>query len=232
VKIDFDQWQRTVVAGASQLGVTVSPDQAHAMGAHARELILWNRTTNLTAITDPLDMAVKHYVDSAAAAPWIGQSARVMDAGSGGGFPGIPLNILRPDLSITLVDSVRKKVSFLKHAIRTIELESITAVHGRLETLGRQPAFQGMFDLVICRAFSSLEAFASLATAFLAPGGSLVAMKGPQKDHPHEEQDDGSGGVPIVLGGVSFFVQVRHYRLPMLNSQRRLVRLTPLKMDG
>ena len=85
MKIDSDQWHRRVVEGASILGVAVSGDQARAMGVHARELILWNQTTNLTAITDPLDVALKHYVDSVAAAPHIAASAKVLDAGSGGG---------------------------------------------------------------------------------------------------------------------------------------------------
>jgi len=232
VKIDSGQWRRTVVEGALQLDVPVSPEQVKAMGMHARELILWNRTTNLTAITDPLEVAVKHYVDSLAAAAWIEKSARVLDAGSGGGFPGIPLNILRPDLVITMADSVRKKVSFLKHTIRTVGLKNIEAVHGRLETLSRQSEYQGRFDMVICRAFSSLEDFVVRTAAFLAPRGSLVALKGPQADNPHEEDADGSGKTTIQLGGASFFIQVHHFKLPILDSQRRVVRLTPLREEG
>jgi 16S rRNA (guanine527-N7)-methyltransferase len=136
VKIDSEQWRQTVIQGALASGVDVSDDQARIMGRHAVELLQWNRTTNLTAITDPLDVAVKHYVDAVAVAPWIDRGARILDAGSGGGFPGIPLCILRPDLSVTLVDSVRKKVSFLKYAIRMLGLTGIDAVHGRLEDLG------------------------------------------------------------------------------------------------
>ena len=228
MKIDSDQWRQTVVSGALQLDVTVSADQAKAMGAHARELILWNRTTNLTAITEPLEVAVKHYVDSLAAHSWVKKSARVLDAGSGGGFPGIPLNILRPDLAITLVDSVRKKVSFLKHAIRTLGLKNIDAVHGRLETLGRQPEYRSRFDTVICRAFSSLEDFSARTAAFVAPGGCMVALKGPQADHPAEEGTGISDGSVIDLGGACFRISVHRYRLPILDSQRRVVRLTPM----
>ena len=232
MKIDSDKWHRMVIEAALQLDVPVSPKQAQAMGMHARELIEWNRTTNLTAITDPLEVAVKHYVDSLAAAAWIGKSAHVLDAGSGGGFPGIPLNILRPDLIITLVDSVRKKVSFLKHTIRTLGLKNIEAVHGRLETLGRQPEYQKRFDTVICRAFSSLDDFAARTTAFLTPGGCMVALKGPQTDHPEEEGAGISGRSVIDLGGTSFRISVHRYRLPLLDSQRRVVRLTPLTEEG
>jgi 16S rRNA (guanine527-N7)-methyltransferase len=229
MKIDSGQWQRTVIEGASALGLKVTGSQARTMSTHARLLLEWNRTTNLTAITDPGEVAVKHYVDSLAAVCWIGAAVRIIDAGSGAGFPGIPLKILRPELSFTLVDSVRKKVSFLKHTIRTIGLEGIEAVHGRLEVIGESPRYRGAFDMVVCRAFSSLETFAERSADFLAPGGSLLALKGPQTDHSFETAGDGS---TIRLGGRSFSIHVHQYQLPILNAQRRAVRLTPLTDDG
>jgi 16S rRNA (guanine527-N7)-methyltransferase len=178
-----------------------------------------------------LDVAVKHYVDSLAAVPFIGDATRVLDAGSGGGFPGIPLKILRPDLSLTLVDSVRKKISFLKQAIRTLELTDVDAVHGRLESMERQPDYRGMFDLVICRAFSSLVDFVARTEDFLAPGGRLMALKGPQIDHP--EEDAGVEGEAVIHhGGKPFSIHVHHYRLPILDSRRRLVTLTSRKEAG
>jgi 16S rRNA (guanine527-N7)-methyltransferase len=227
VIIDSDSWRQTVVEGAMALGIKVSVDQARTMGRHAQELLLWNRATNLTAITDPLEVALKHYVDATAAAPWIAVGARILDAGSGGGFPGIPLNILRADLSVSLVDSVRKKVSFLKHAIRSIGLSGIDAVHGRLEELVGLPAFRGRFDIVVCRAFSSLEDFARLTQSFLSPGGSLLAMKGPQADHAHESENIRNDRT-IILNGSSFAIHIHRYRLPYLDARRSLVRLTPL----
>lgn len=213
-----------MIQGASTLGLCVSVDQARDMGRHARELMQWNRVTNLTAITDPLEVAVKHYVDALAAAPWIGEGARILDAGSGAGFPGIPLKIVRPDLSIALVDSVRKKVSFLKHAIRTLGLSDIDAVHGRLEDLGRSPIHHAIYDLVVCRAFSSLENFASLALPFLALGGSLLAMKGRETDVDQQPLIDTGAGT-LTLGGTCFALQIHRYCLPYLEAQRSLVRL-------
>lgn len=227
MKIESELWRQTLIAGALALGVKVTGDQARTMGQHALELLQWNRTTNLTAITDPLEVAVKHDVDAVVPASWIGAGVRVLDAGSGGGFPGIPLKIVRPDLSVTLVDSVRKKVSFLKYAIRMLELTGITAVHGRLEELCALPVFREMFDLVICRAFSSLEDFAGLTLPFLSPGGSLLAMKGPQADHHHETVTHKDGRT-VILGGTSFSMHIHHYRLPFLDAPRSLVMLTPL----
>lgn len=227
MKIDSEQWRQTVIQGALASGVDVSDDQARIMGRHAVELLQWNRTTNLTAITDPLDVAVKHYVDAVAVAPWIDRGARILDAGSGGGFPGIPLCILRPDLSVTLVDSVRKKVSFLKYAIRTLSLTGIDAVHGRLEDLGGLPLYRGKFDVVVCRAFSALNDFAKLTLPFIASSGSLLAMKGPQVDRDQETENRKDDGT-VILGGRSFSMHIHRYRLPLLDAQRSLLQLTPI----
>ena len=230
MKIDSDEWRRTVVEGSRLLGVSVAPDQASALGRHAQELLKWNRVTNLTAITEPMEMAVKHYVDAAAAAPWIDRAARVLDAGSGAGFPGIPLKILRPDIRVTLVDSVRKKVAFLKYVIRTLSLEDIEAVPGRLEDLGRLSAYNCRFDVVICRAFSSLEGFISLTTSFLGPGGYLLAMKGPKavNDLDHACVDDYGF---ITLDDRRFLMRRYRYRLPFLESRRSLIRLDPVATE-
>jgi 16S rRNA (guanine527-N7)-methyltransferase len=227
VKINSEQWRQTVIQGALACGVEVTAEQARIMQRHAVELLQWNRTTNLTAITDPLDVAVKHYVDAVAVAPWLDRGARILDAGSGGGFPGIPLCILRPDLSVTLVDSVRKKVSFLKYAIRMLGLAGIDAVHGRLEDLGALPLYGGKYDVVVCRAFSALDDFAKLALPFISPFGRLLAMKGPQADHDHEAKNHRGDG-KIILGGRTFSLHIHRYRLPLLDAQRSLVQLTPI----
>jgi 16S rRNA (guanine527-N7)-methyltransferase len=226
VEIDSDRWRRTVIDGALALGVTVSDRQARLLGRHAVALLDWNRTTNLTSITDPQAVALKHVVDAAAAVPWVGEARRVLDAGSGGGYPGMVLKILRPDLSVTLVDSVRKKVSFLNYAIRTLGLTGIEAVHGRLEELGRRPVYRQQFDLVVCRAFASLEKFAVMGAPFLSPGGRLLALKGRETEAGcrHTTQ---SGRGRIVFGGASFAVQTHCYRLPVVDARRSLVRLTP-----
>jgi 16S rRNA (guanine527-N7)-methyltransferase len=226
VEIDSGQWRQIVREGALALGLKVSPDQARMMGRHAKELLYWNRATNLTAITDPLEVAVKHYVDALAAASWIPADARMLDAGSGGGFPGIPLKIVRPDLSVTLVDSVRKKVSFLKHAIRTLELKGIDAVHGRLEDLGSGTPHQGKYDRVVCRAFSSVDDFIRLTLPFLSAGGSLLAFKGCDAGVDQINADGGSDG-KINLHGASLALRIHRYRLPLLNAERSLVLLTP-----
>ncbi len=231
MEIDSAKWRQTIIAGGLALQLEITDAQVRSMGRHARELLQWNRVTNLTTITDPLEVAVKHYVDALAATPWIGDGARVLDAGSGGGFPGMPLKIVRPDLSVTMVDSVRKKISFLKHAIRTIGLSGIDAVHGRLEDLVMLPEYRGKYDWVVCRAFSSLDDFANLTRPLLSHDGCLLAMKGPRTGLSQKtayREDDGV----ITFGADAFAVHVQRYRLPFLEAQRSLVRLTPLSADN
>lgn len=223
--VDSESWQWTVIAGAGELGVKVSPEQARAMSVHARELLQWNRVSNLTAITDAVEVAIKHHVDCLAAVNMIPEGARVLDAGAGGGFPGLPIKIVRPDLSIVLVDSVRKKTSFLNYTIGKLNLRDIQAVHGRLEDLGDHLPYRGNFDVVICRALSALEDFAALSLPFLSASGSLMAMKGPQAEHDHELLDI-TDNATLVLAGTRFKIDIHRYTLPVIGDQRRLVRLT------
>ena len=227
MNIDSEAWRQTVITGARSLGLDLSIDQARRMGQHAIELLKWNRVNNLTSITDPLDVAIKHYVDSLAAVAWIGDNTRILDAGSGGGFPSIPIKIVRPDLSITMVDRVRKKVSFLKYAIRSLGLGDIDAVHGRLKDLCVLPKYREQFDVVVCRAFSSLEDFATLTAPFLTPGGSLLAMRGRDADLNHQAVSLSDEGV-LGLGGIIFAMKNHHYRLPILDARRRIVLLKRL----
>jgi 16S rRNA (guanine527-N7)-methyltransferase len=179
VKDKFDDhWKAMVAGGAEQVGVILEKSQLDAMAFHASELIKWNKKFNITAITDPVEMAVKHFVDSIALVPCVPVGAAVVDLGSGGGFPGIPLKICRPDVHVVMVDASRKKVSFLNHVVRMEKLPHAIAVHSRVEDLGRDEKFAGRFDMVVSRAFTALGRFVDLAVPFLSDHGKIVAMKG------------------------------------------------------
>ncbi|MFO7962393.1 MAG: 16S rRNA (guanine(527)-N(7))-methyltransferase RsmG [Desulfobacterales bacterium] len=176
--VGSDQWIDCVVSGAARMGIRLNAAAAQGLARHAAETVLWNKKINLTAITDPVDFAVKHVLDSMQAAPFIPRCARVMDVGSGGGFPGMVLKIVRPDLTMVLVDASRKKVSFLKHIIRLLSLQHIEARHARTEELERAGEWIAGFDVVISRAFSSLWEFYGKAGAFVKEGGMMIAYKG------------------------------------------------------
>lgn len=155
-----------------------------------QELLRWNRTHNLTAITDPLEAVERHLVDSLTLLPYLGNSGSLLDIGSGGGFPGIPLRIAHPGLQVVSVDAVAKKIAFQRHAVRRLHLSGFTPWHGRIERLPEQTFVRDGFDWVVARAFASLQDLLSLALPCLKPEGKIIAMKGPEGEKERAELDD------------------------------------------
>lgn len=218
-------WQRFLRDQGRAMGLDISAEQAGQLGRHAAELERWNQKINLTAITDPFEAAVKHFLDSLAPVQWIPAGAVLLDIGSGGGFPGLPLKIHRPDLPITLVEATGKKVSFLTQVIRLLELDGIQALHGRAEAPEDFPGLPGACDVVICRALAALDKFVVLAHPFLRPGGRLIAMKQENPDREIADLDRLTferRGREVPATNL-FSVQIRDYRLPWSGDRRSLV---------
>jgi 16S rRNA (guanine527-N7)-methyltransferase len=162
----------------SALGVTLEAVVLERLEWLGKELLRWNRTHNLTAITDPQGLCEKHLVDSLTLLPLLDRAERLLDLGSGPGFPALPLKIARPALEIVSVDAVGKKIAFQRHVARALRFTGFTAVHGRAEDLPGNAACRAGFDVVTARALGSLPMLARLAAPCLAPGGRLIAMKG------------------------------------------------------
>ncbi|CAG0976290.1 Ribosomal RNA small subunit methyltransferase G [Burkholderiales bacterium] len=180
-------------AGLARLGVALPAGGRAKLAAHLALLAKWNRTYNLTAIREPERMVTHHALDSLAVLPHLPARGgiSVLDVGSGGGLPGIPIAIARPDARVALVDSNHKKATFLAQAAIELSLPNVEAVASRVEDYA--PARK--FDVVISRAFSDLATFARLGRTHLAAGGRLYAMKGV---HPDEELDQLPGDVEVV----------------------------------
>lgn len=170
----------TLQATLAELAITIDRTQEERLLFFLDELLRWNQSINLTAITDREEALVKHLVDSLTLLPYLRGDETLLDMGSGGGLPGLPLKMILPGLNLTSVDAVAKKISFQKHVIRTFVLSGAVARHGRLEELGQDVSLSGHFDLVVARAFASLPDCVRLARPFLRSGGRLIAMKGPE----------------------------------------------------
>jgi 16S rRNA (guanine527-N7)-methyltransferase len=220
-KIDFLRWKKLIRDGAQLSGIQVSVEQAEFFASHASELLIWNRKVNLTAITDPLEMAVKHFLDSIAAVPLIEPDKSILDIGSGAGFPGIPLKIMLPSNPVFLVDASRKKTAFLNHLIRLMKLQNISAHHGRAEKLSQDSEFKNGFDVIVCRALTDLKKFVEMAFPLLSDKGFLMAYKGKLSEPEIEEiqklkEHDGSL-TP------HWAISTQNYHLPFLDQSRVLV---------
>jgi 16S rRNA (guanine527-N7)-methyltransferase len=174
-----------LIAGARSLGLRLNEKQAAAFQLYYEELVAWNQRFNLTAITDYEQVQIRHFLDSlsillagearlALARP----EPRVVDVGSGAGFPGIPLKLLYPPLRLTLLEATGKKVGFLEHMIGRLGLQQVAAVHARAEELGHDPAHRETYDLALARAVADMAVVAEYTLPFCQVGGWAIAQKG------------------------------------------------------
>lgn len=165
----------TLPEGLAALGIDL-PDATQQQLLAFRDLLLkWNKTYNLTALRDPAQAISHHLLDSLAILPYVNDGA-LLDVGSGGGLPGIPLAIARPQLSVRMVDTVQKKATFLQQAAIQLGLKNVAVDHARVEELG------GQYAQISSRAFAELKLFVELTRHLLAPGGRWLAMKGVRPD--------------------------------------------------
>jgi len=195
---------KTLAEGAAAIGVPLGKAELDLFAAYHRELLLWNRRINLVSTSSSREIVVRHFLDSLTPVPWISRpDGLLIDLGSGAGFPGIPLRIALPGLRLWLVESSRKKTSFLSHLVRTLRLEEVTVVRERIEALIGQKACAGRFDTVLSRAAFKLSELVRMASFFLAPGGLLIAMKGADTRQEQEEAEGAlaTAGMVEAAGG-------------------------------
>jgi len=167
-----------LVQGGKTFGIDLDEKAIEAFELYLKELVKWNQKINLTAIRSEKGIVLKHFLDSLSASPHLPKLSSILDIGSGPGFPGIPLKIVEPNLAMTLIDSVRKKVDFQMHIIRMLGLKGIEAIHGRVQDKGILQSLGGRFDITLSRAFSDLRTFLVLSLPLLKEEGMAIAMKG------------------------------------------------------
>ncbi len=171
--------EEILIKWAENNGIALSAAQLKQLADYQARTLEVNRHMNLTAITDDAEFTVKHFIDSLTLLPWLPQNARVLDVGTGAGFPGLPLKIARPDIKLTLIDSLRKRIFFLRETADELNLADVECVHARAEEVIRKPEYKGRFDICAARAVARLSALAEYTVPFLKRGGLLLAMKGP-----------------------------------------------------
>lgn len=178
--------------------ITLNAEQCERFCIYKDELVSWNEKINLTAITDSKEIAIKHFLDSALllVATAVPQNAKVIDVGTGAGFPGVVIKILRPDIELTLLDGLNKRLVFLDDLLSKLKLTA-TTVHKRAEEGGRDKNLRESFDIATARAVAKLNVLSEYCMPFVKKGGEFIALKGPAAS----EEIDGSEKAVSVLGG-------------------------------
>ena len=166
-----------LIEGARELGVIVSDNELDLFLLYLENLKKWNEGINLTAIKDDREIVLNHFIDSLSIVPFIENDRSLLDIGSGGGFPGIPLKIVHSGLKVTLLDSVNKKVSFMNDTVRKLQLKDIHAVWGRAEDVENKVPRES-FDYVVTRAVGSISDTARLSSHYVSENGAIVLMRG------------------------------------------------------
>jgi 16S rRNA (guanine527-N7)-methyltransferase len=201
------------------LGVRLSRTQLSALSLYERELLDWNARFNLTAIRDPQEIHTKHFLDSLTCLLALRETpvGRLVDIGTGAGFPGIPIKIMYPKMQLTLVESVGKKAEFCRHVVKILDLQGVEVVQERAENLGQNPSYREQYDWAVARAVAILPVLAEYLLPLVRVGGSMLAMKGesgPAEAHSAER-------ALRVLGG--HLRQLMAVTLPGVVEERYLV---------
>lgn len=203
--------EKILITGLNELDISCTAEQISSFLTYLAELKKWNRAYNLTALRTDRDIIVKHFLDSLLYLRAFPEGAlKIVDAGTGAGFPGIPIKIVRPAAEVLLVDSSRKKAAFLRHMIRSLKLTGIDVMEQRLEHPGRE--HEKAYDVIVSRATFSVSEFLKIACPYVKENGRLILNKGPKL--PEELKEAGTAEA---------VKEVLNLRLPIIHDERRLV---------
>lgn len=159
-------------------GIEINQLQVEQFATYFHELIEWNNKFNLTSITEPKEVVIKHFLDSVLPVKHFKNYSTLLDIGSGAGFPAIPLKILLPEINMVLVDSLNKRIEFLKHIKNVLKFDKFECIHSRAEDVAKQPNLREKFDVCVARAVAGMNTLAELTLPMVRLGGDVVAYKG------------------------------------------------------
>lgn len=206
--------KQTIEHAAERAGLELPAEIIEQIQVFIARLLEKNKVMNLTAITEEEEIADSHLLDSFLLLPYL-RGKSMIDVGTGAGFPGMLVKLARPELKLVLVDSTRKRISFLEDLIEELGLSEVSAVHGRAEDLAHMSEYREKFDTAVARAVSSLDILLELCLPMVKPGGRFLAMKGKE-----DELDLAAKAIPLLGGGKA---TADHYLLPGTDKQRTMV---------
>ncbi len=205
--------------GLMDLEFEIDNNIVEKFSVYSSLLVEWNEKMNLTAVTEPSEISVKHFLDSIAPLSVLDlrENSKIIDVGTGAGFPGIPIKIMRSDLELTLLDSLNKRINFLKTVCEKINLEKVSFVHGRAEDLGRDKEYRGKYDYAVSRAVANLKILSEYCIPFLKVGGVFAAFK----QFEVQEEIDEAKSIIGNLGGK--IVDIKEIKIPQSEIMRKII---------
>ncbi len=211
--------------GSKKLGFNLQSKQISQFLKYMELLVEWNEKINLTAIVEEEDILIKHFLDSLSCVkiPEIKDGMRVIDVGTGAGFPGIPIHIYYPDIQLTLLDSLQKRIKFLQEVYHHIEIKNVQYEHGRAEDFGNNVKFREKYDIALARAVAELSTLCEYCLPFVKVGGYFICQKGPNVD---EELKNAKRALKILGGEVTERIDVK---LPFRDIKHNIIVIKKIK---
>lgn len=221
--MEFNEFSDKLINLANKIDVKLNNIQVEKFYKYMNLLIEWNKMMNLTAITEPNEVILKHFIDSLSINKYVGDFENIIDIGTGAGFPGIPLSIVNSNCKITLMDSLNKRIKFLDEVSNEILAKNIDTIHARAEELAKNKNFREKFDCATSRAVASLNVLLEYMLPFVKVGGYCICMKGSNV----EEEILNSKKSLEILGGV--IENVLSFKLPESDLGRSIVIIKKIK---
>lgn len=219
----MEEFKQNMKQYAKKIGIVLEEEQIEQFYQYEKLLLIWNEKINLTAITKPEEIILKHFIDSMTIAKYIGANKTLIDVGTGAGFPGIPLKIIRKDIQITLLDSLNKRVQFLNEIIKQLELKEVETIHGRVEEFGKNKKYREKFDYATSRAVANLTTLSEYLLPLVKIEGKCICMKG---STVKEEIDQSQKAIAILGGKIE---EIEAFQLPESDIDRHIILLRKIK---
>lgn len=213
------------ISALKEQGIDLNEHQQQQFVTYFEQLVEWNEKMNLTAITDKPSVYLKHFYDSISAAFYIDFKGKkkICDVGAGAGFPSIPLKICYPELEVTIVDSLNKRISFLEHLAEELKLDKVNFVHARAEDFGQDSKYREKYDIVTARAVARLSVLSELCVPLVKKGGEFIAMKGSAAE---DELSDAKKALAVLGAKIK---ERYEFILPIEESERNIFVFTKVK---